>query len=165
MALGFFYFRGGCTDNVVENNISASTIPTAATTTAGANPNMETPSNNTDDFNCYFPGKPNPPVKPGPNDLSADPRFVDAKKNDYRLRDDSPCCAAGTDVGLALRRQEAEPGGLLTTYGDETHPFCSQWSDAVRANGSRPAGRTARRHGAARTVPTRAAAATDSAPR
>jgi hypothetical protein len=95
---GMFYFRAGCANNVVENNIFAFNRTDCDYDNGGGK--LGDPHDNLDDYNCSFPGKPNPAVKPGPNEVTADPLFVDAKKRDYRLREKSPCLGAGTDVGL-----------------------------------------------------------------
>jgi parallel beta-helix repeat protein len=106
--IGIFYFRGGCTNNVVENNISCFNHTDCGYDNGGGR--LGDPADNTDDFNCYFPGKPNAAVKPGPNEVTADPLFVDAKKRDYRLRDKSPCIGAGTDVGLPYEGKKPNLG-------------------------------------------------------
>ncbi len=92
---GIFYFRKGCANNVVENNIFAFNHTDCDYDNGGGK--LGDPHDNTDDFNCYYPGKPNAAVKPGPNEVTADPLFVDAKKGDYRLREKSPCIGAGTE--------------------------------------------------------------------
>jgi len=38
------------------------------------------------------------PLPPGPGNLEADPRFVNAAAGDFRLRADSPCVDAGTNL-------------------------------------------------------------------
>lgn len=53
------------------------------------------PARNVDDYNCYFPGKPNERIHPGQHEVLSDPLFVDAKKGDYRLREVSPCRGKG----------------------------------------------------------------------
>ena len=63
-------------------------------------------------FNCYFPGKPNAAVKPGSNEMTANPLFVDSKKGDYRLREKSPCLGAGTDVGLPFDGKKPNLGAF-----------------------------------------------------
>ncbi len=55
------------------------------------------PARNTDDYNCYFPGKPHARILAGAHEILADPKFIDAKAGDYRLREDSPC------VGKAVK--------------------------------------------------------------
>jgi parallel beta-helix repeat protein len=95
---GMFYFRSGCANNVVENNIFAFNRTDCDYDNGGGK--LGDPHDNLDDYNCSFPGKPNPAVKSGPNEVTADPLFMDAKKRDYRLREKSPCLRAGTDVGL-----------------------------------------------------------------
>jgi parallel beta-helix repeat protein len=105
--IGIFYFRSGCISNVVENNVSCFNHTDCGLDKGGGD---SKPSNNTDDFNCYFPGKPNAEVKPEPNEVTADPLFVDAKKRDYRLREKSPCVGAGTDVGLPYEGKKPNLG-------------------------------------------------------
>ena len=38
------------------------------------------------------------PLPPGPGNIDADPRFVDTANGDFRLRPDSPCIDAGTNL-------------------------------------------------------------------
>jgi hypothetical protein len=38
------------------------------------------------------------PLSPGPGNIDVDPRFVDAANGDFRLRPDSPCVDAGTNL-------------------------------------------------------------------
>jgi hypothetical protein len=38
------------------------------------------------------------PLRPGPGNIDADPRFVNAAAGDFRLRPDSPCIDAGTNL-------------------------------------------------------------------
>jgi parallel beta-helix repeat protein len=97
---GISYFRGGCTKNAVKNNIFYKNKTDCGYDNGGGK--LGDPADNDDDFNCYFPGKPHPLIKPGSNEVLADPEFEDAKKGDYRLRDKSPCRGKGTDAGLPL---------------------------------------------------------------
>jgi hypothetical protein len=99
--LGIMYFRGGCTENVVKNNIFAFNKTDCGYDNGGGK--YGDPAKNVDDFNCYFPGKPNERIGPGKNEVLADPLFVDPKKGDFRLKADSPCLGKGVDVGLAFK--------------------------------------------------------------
>jgi parallel beta-helix repeat protein len=96
--LGIMYFRGGCTGNIVKNNIFAFNKTDCAYDNGGGK--YGDPAKNLDDFNCYFPGKPNERIKPGLNEVLAGPLFVDSKKGDFRLKDGSPCRGKGVDVGM-----------------------------------------------------------------
>jgi parallel beta-helix repeat protein len=97
--IGIFYFRSGCKSNVVKNNIFAFNKTDCGYDNGGGK--LGDPADNVDDYNCYFPGKPNKLIKPGSNEVTgADPKFVDAGKGDYRLKASSPCLGRGTDVGI-----------------------------------------------------------------
>ncbi len=87
--IGIFYFRGGCTDNVVQNNIFAFNGMNCGYDNGGGS--LGDPTGNIDDYNCYYPGKPDPRVQPGQHEIVADPQFIDAKVGDYRIREGSPC--------------------------------------------------------------------------
>jgi parallel beta-helix repeat protein len=89
--IGIFYFRAGSTDNVVQNNIFAFNGTDCGYDNGGGR--LGDPARNIDDYNCYYPGKPEPRVQPGGHEILADPQFIDAKAGDYRLREDSPCVA------------------------------------------------------------------------
>jgi hypothetical protein len=86
---GMFYFRGGCTDNVVQNNIFAFNGTDCGYDNGGGK--LGDPARNTDDYNCYFPGKPDARIHSGSHEILADPKFIDAKTGDYRLQQDGPC--------------------------------------------------------------------------
>jgi Right handed beta helix region len=105
---GMFYFRADCANNVIENNIFAFNRTDCDYDNGGGK--LGDPHDNLDDYNCSFPGKPNPAVKPGPNEVTADPLFLDAKKRDYRLREKSPCIGTGTDVGLPYEGKKPHLG-------------------------------------------------------
>jgi parallel beta-helix repeat protein len=87
--IGMFYFRGGCTDNVVQNNIFAFNGTDGGYDNGGGK--LGDPARNADDYNCYFPSNPDARIHPGSHEILADPKFIDAKAGDYRLREDSPC--------------------------------------------------------------------------
>lgn len=86
---GIFYFRKGCMRNDVRNNIFAFNKTDCDYDNGGGK--LGDPAENTDDYNCYFPGKPNPLIAPGKHEILADPRFRNAKKGDFRLLERSPC--------------------------------------------------------------------------
>lgn len=95
--IGMFYFRGNCRGNIVKNNICAFNRTDCAYDNGGGR--YGDPSQNADDYNCYFPGKPNPLIKPGDHEVLADPQFVDAQAGDFRLKPGSSCIGRAADVG------------------------------------------------------------------
>lgn len=109
-AIGLFYFRRGCTDNDVRNNIFAFNRVDCGWDNGGGK--LGDPARNRDDYNCYFPGKPNKRIGPGAHEVLADPGFVDARKGDYRLRKDSPCRGKGVDVGLPFKGKAPDLGAF-----------------------------------------------------
>jgi copper-binding protein NosD len=104
-AVGIFYFRGDCSDNVVKNNIFAFNRTDCGYDSGGGQ--LGDPSRNTDDYNCYHPGKPDPRLHPGAHEIVGDPRFVDATHGDFRLKRDSPCrgraCGGGPHDAVPMR--------------------------------------------------------------
>ena len=96
--LGVMYFRGGCTGNVVTNNIFAFNKTDCGYDNGGGK--YGDPARNVDDRNCYFPGKPSERIGPGKNEVLADPLFVDPKNGDFRLKAESPCLGKGEAVGM-----------------------------------------------------------------
>lgn len=100
--VGIYYFRRGCMNNDVRNNIFAFNRVDCGYDNGGGK--LGDPSGNKDDFNCYFPGKPAKELDAGAHEVLADPQFLDAKKGDYRLAEKSPCRGAGTDVGLTTSK-------------------------------------------------------------
>jgi hypothetical protein len=95
---GILYFRGGCTENVIKNNIFAFNKTDCGYDNGGGK--YGDPARNEDDYNGYFPGKPSERIGPGKNEVLADPLFMNPKKGDFRLTADSPCLAKGADVGM-----------------------------------------------------------------
>jgi hypothetical protein len=108
--LGIMYFRGGCTGNVVKNNIFAFNKTDCGYDNGGGK--YGDPARNVDDFNCYFPGKPNERIAQGKNEILSDPLFVDARKGDFRLRADSPCRGKGASVGMQFKGEAPDLGAL-----------------------------------------------------
>jgi hypothetical protein len=99
--IGILYFRGGCMDNVVQNNIFAFNGTDSGYDNGGGK--LGDPARNIVDYNCCFPGKPHARILAGAHELLANPRFIDAKAGDYRLRENSPCVGkAERPNGLAL---------------------------------------------------------------
>jgi hypothetical protein len=113
--IGLFYFRGGCTDNVVEDNIFAFNKMDCGYDHGDGSARYGDPARNHDDYNCYFPGKPSEHIHAGTHEVLAEPRFVDPKKGDYRLKADSPCRARGVDVGLPLLGKAPDLGPFART--------------------------------------------------
>jgi hypothetical protein len=95
--LGIMYFRGGCTDNIVKNNVFGLNKTDCGYDNGGGK--YGDPSRNVDDYNCYFPGKPNDRIRPGGHEVLADPLFVNPTHGDFRLKPESPCQGKGVDVG------------------------------------------------------------------
>jgi parallel beta-helix repeat protein len=107
---GILYFRGGCRMNDVRNNIFAFNRTDCGYDNGSGR--FGDPADNTDDYNCYFPGKPNDRIRPGAHELLADPGFRDAKKGDYRLSEDSPCRGKAVDVGLPRQGSSQDLGAF-----------------------------------------------------
>jgi hypothetical protein len=105
------YYRGGeCKKNVVKNNIFALNSNADCIWDNGGE--LGDPKDNDDDYNCYFPGKPSENIPPGKHEVLADPRFLDPKKGDYRLKEDSPCKGKGVDVGLPFEGKKPNLGAF-----------------------------------------------------
>lgn len=62
------------------------------------------PARNRDDYNCYFPGKPDPRIPPGAHEVLSDPLFVDTARGDFRLKPASGC--RGIAASSAQRNHE-----------------------------------------------------------
>jgi ubiquinone/menaquinone biosynthesis C-methylase UbiE len=111
--VGIFYYRGGCKGNVVKNNIFAFNKTDCGYDNGSGK--YGDPADNSDDYNCYFPGKPAEQIKPGTHEILADPQFIDAKKGDYRLKHDSPCRGKGVDVGLPFKGKALDLGAFAAS--------------------------------------------------
>jgi hypothetical protein len=96
--IGLFYFRGGCTGNDVRDNIFAFNRTDCGYDNGGGK--LGDPSANTDDHNCYFPGKPDRRLSPGSHELLADPQFRDAASGDFRLKEKSPCKGKAVNMNI-----------------------------------------------------------------
>jgi hypothetical protein len=94
---GIYYFREGSAFNVVKNNIFAFNTDGDAGYDNGGGL-LGDPHDNVDDYNCYVKAPP-PQIPPGPNEVVADPRFLDPESGDFRLRSNSSCIDRGTDLG------------------------------------------------------------------
>ena len=101
--VGLQYFRGGSTDNVVQSNIIAFNRTDCGWDNGGGR--YGDPARNTDDYNCYYPGKPVPQIQPGRHEILADPLFVDRSGGDFRLKPESPC------LGKGSRTEPSSKGG------------------------------------------------------
>jgi hypothetical protein len=110
-SLGIMYFRGGCTGNIVKNNIFAFNRTDCGYDNGGGK--YGDPARNVDDFNCYFPGKPQQRIQPGQQEILAEPLFVNAKEGDFRLQANSPCLGKGVDVGLSFKNKTTNVGAFF----------------------------------------------------
>jgi parallel beta-helix repeat protein len=153
---GLTYFRAGCTDNVVKNNIFAFNTTDGGYDNGGGK--LGDPARNSDDYNCYFPGQPAVQVSPGLHQVLADPLFESAQTGDYRLRPGSPCARAGTRGARSAR-----PAGCWCPAGTVT--TTSRWPTGSRSRRGCSAGRgtTGSRAGTGTTT-CRAAAGTTFSP-
>jgi hypothetical protein len=100
---GILYYGDQCADNIVMNNIFTFNQDDGG---PYASPG---PVRNTDDYNCYFPGKPGDLLPAGPHEIYADPQFVSPATGDFRLKAESPCIGSGTLLGL--------PGDAISNIG------------------------------------------------
>lgn len=110
---GVFFFRSGCRDGLVANNIFVE--PGGAVRYDCCGDKKEYPTRNVVDFNCLAPGtrlaEPMPGEnKHGPHNLTADPRFLAAQDGDFRVAGDSPCRGKGMDVGFKFIGQAPDIG-------------------------------------------------------
>jgi parallel beta-helix repeat protein len=93
---GILYFRSGCTNNIVEHNIFADNKYLNADYDSGG-PMNSFPSNNIDDYNCYYPGQPRL-QSPGQHELYANPQFLNLAADDFRLASGTAASADGAYV-------------------------------------------------------------------
>jgi hypothetical protein len=108
---GIFYFRLGCSHNDVRNNVFAFNRSDCAYDNGGGK--LGDPSANSDDFNCYFPGKPDAKIHPGAQEVLADPQFRDAKKGDFRLSPSSPCRGKGCHLDSTTGNGQPDLGAFV----------------------------------------------------
>ena len=109
--IGMFYFRKGCEQNEVRNNIFAFNKTDCGYDDGGGK--LGDPSQNSDDYNCYFPGAPDRRIQPGEHELLADPFFQDAKKGDYRLSHRSPCRSQGYQLESSQEKGRPDLGAFV----------------------------------------------------
>jgi len=109
---GIFYFRGGCKNNTVENNIFAFNRVDCDYDNGGGAPGYGDPMKNLDDYNCYFPGKPFGSIAPGKHEILADPRLAAPATGDFRLRSTSPCKGAAAAVEAFGKKISANFGAF-----------------------------------------------------
>jgi hypothetical protein len=109
---GILYFRGGCTSNIVENNIFAFNQIDCGYDNGGGQ--LGDPANNVEDYNCYYPGKPDAALLPGAHEVLADPLFVDRANGDYRLKVGSPCVGRGINVVSPSGGRRPDLGAFVT---------------------------------------------------
>ena len=109
---GVFFFRRGCRDNTVVNNIIVGPGPLRFDSLGSTLP-ADQPQNNTIDHNCIIdsPRTIALPASAGAHNIQAEPQFVDAERLDFRLKDGSPCIGAGT-TGVAEK-----PSGKIPDIG------------------------------------------------
>lgn len=86
----FWFYNDGHRDNRIANNIVVD----------GSN-GVHTRDGNTFTHNLTFSSKAEAKNFLGESPIQADPRFVDAANNDFRLKPDSPARNVGTPVGLS----------------------------------------------------------------
>jgi len=108
---GFFFFRSGCINCVVKNNIFYDS-PAVAFDQMGHK--QAAPSGNLFDFNCIVrdanPGKMSPKDVTGTHNFQADPMAANAKQLDFRPDPQSPCIDAGSDVGAPFKGKAPDVG-------------------------------------------------------
>jgi hypothetical protein len=76
--IGILFFRGGCRDNIVRNNIFACNGTGCGYDNGGGA--YGDPADNVLDHNCYVPGTPDAQLTAGPQELTSDPLFRDREK-------------------------------------------------------------------------------------
>jgi parallel beta-helix repeat protein len=108
---GIFYFRKGCVGNDVRDNIFAFNKTDCGYDNGGGK--LGDPSDNTDDYNCYFPGKPSRYIAAGRHEVLASPRFRDANKGDFRLLATSPCRGRAAVVEMPGGKKGTDLGAFL----------------------------------------------------
>jgi hypothetical protein len=113
---GVFFFRGGCLNGLVANNVFVE--PAGAVRYDCCGEKKDYPKRNTVDFNCLAPGTPLEEPMPGgnthgPHNPTADPEFLAPELLDFRVAKDSPCLGKGTAEG-AKSSGKAEDIGLTS---------------------------------------------------
>ena len=108
---GLLYFRGGSAFNVVKNNIFAFNEGAESGVDTGGG-QLGAPHDNVEDFNCYYPERPDPRISAGKHELYADPLFADIERGEFRLMESSPCIDRGDFIGLAYEGSAPDIGYL-----------------------------------------------------
>lgn len=107
---GVFFFRKGCVNAVVENNIFGGTGPAFGVD--------HTPTGNLVDYNCIAPDAQLTTASPaytyGNHNIKADPKFVNAAVLNFTIQPNSPCADAGAP-GVGAYFGEAPDIGLFET--------------------------------------------------
>jgi hypothetical protein len=108
---GVFFFRRGCTNAKVKNNIF---FDDPAVDFDQMGDKRAAPSGNVFDHNCLVPGvklgRMSPLDSVGSHNFQADPMFLNRGVFDFRLHRRSPCFDAGAKVGLAFEGSAPDVG-------------------------------------------------------
>lgn len=135
---GVFFFRRGCRNNTVVNNIIVELRPFRFDS-AGSPAPGDQPQDNTIDHNCIVVGQRTIPLPAGagPHNITAEPQFVDAARLDFRLKDNSPCI--GTGEASVVEKSSGKPPDNGTT---SAHPLGCPGGTRPRAQNNKMGNRS-----------------------